>query len=1792
MTSISTIYPDGFGKWDQKFGWKVAKLDFHYETSHRHRFARVPVYVDLIKPLVSKPFWTSEGGLYPFNPVRLLEVIESSEGSSHKKVNSVLDETKFFLWKQQILLTVRSYRLECLLTDALKPAPETITGDNGEFVSAKSTTVVCITVQQLFANRSTMVAIHLHYKLQSLKKGNDNMRTYLTRVKEVYDALASCGSTVSHVGHVSSILKGLTREYQPFMAVITTMKETLSLDSLYTVLLVVEAQLADFDEQVDLLPMSSNLAQHHEGHNSVEVDRNDSKVTWSSSVYISGGRGRARARIQCQLCGKLGHLVDRCWHHFDEDYMMLSRTDQAQANVISKATDQWVVTSGTTHHITPDAANVSNLNEFRGSGNLTVGNGVSLNIHNIGSTVVASSSKTFLLNELLHVPWITKNLLSVSKLARDNAAYLEFHAERCYVRDEASKEILCKVKRRRVVYIFIWLNNTSIFLPYTSEQNGVMECKHRHIVELNLVLLAQASLPIRYWSYAVNHKLAFISQSCTYLGFSPQHKGYQCLASDDKTMSCSRHHLSGVQSQNIPIVTDVRNWPHNIAPNEKNTPHVAEKVTTEATTDTYVNDDVNPIVPLSLASVDGHAESGGGADTTACSRLPSNTLLQNLHPMLTRSKKHYSLLAGEKLFKLNMLHFRRTTRGCWLSYQQVEFQLAASGCFNSNATQMVLFNDIRHVVTNGWELRHVDINNAFLNGDLDEDVSCSNHPASRADPSLFLSKRDDGDLYLLMYVDDIVITGLSSSAIQEVVQLLSNMFSLKDLGLLSFFLGIEVHRAHGSVMLSQRKFVLELLESWNERSCYVHYTNDLAYSVGKVAQYMHPRRETHMLAVKRILRYLAGTVDYGMLFQSVDAGLTISAFADADWGANVDDRISISGYRVFVGRCLVTWSSKKKKSVSRSTMEADGNECQFSLSCTVKTHRFGLHFAREKVAARQIQVNYIPAAHQIVDGFTKPLARVAFEDFRAEYVLYLFLRTNKKAGTSRENVRLLECAVMSNVSCNVYICISLLPMTSNQLKIKSFPGMTKWALIWTFMAVDCGGETVALTTSDATEKTGGYYYSYENCATGNQDRPISGIISMNGEVKNPTGNPDNLMETEDDNQITHSTSTIHDRITATHKINKGKVLEGKPKLSSLDLGHHRVVTFDVNQSHTDPKGLTASTLPSTKRKLTVGIPTSISCGGHSFPKILKEYTTEHKPHMVTFLETRISGKMTCRVMKKFGIWLLWNRPLLVEVVALTPSWSKHPQFSLVWDNWAPNGNLINSLHDFSNVLIKWNMEVYGNSFKEKCKIKNKLANAQAKLECNPTDHIISKELDLRTKLEDGPRRAILSETQRLKALVSDEEIKDALFDMNPIKALSKDDLYAIFFQSQWSIVGSSIKHSLFHGSWSLGAIYLARGSPPLSHLFFVDDVVLFYQASLNQAKLLGAILDRFSRFSWHKVNSQKTRVFFSTNVDEAEAVALCNLVGFQLSGQTVEISRGVYDKLEQISWRFIWGGSRYASKTPLVNWDSCCQPLCCGGLGLHPLKAQNYSFLVKMGFNFLIRLEALRAKIMRAKDSRSTKFWFDSWIPSSNPLVDELVPSQIPNPHAKEWCLPPMTWGKISLCDVGVVPECAQSRRPSSLYTKTSLRVMSRGKDATSASMIDVLFVVMTLKQSLMCSGTATMLVVDAGRRSRGAGSGAEVIIVITVLQFHVGMVIIVGSRKHDEFFTGMSIHYLLRWLTQCDADPTPYVMDLSEMKMFDPPHYVMKSNEKLVLFQLLMRWKQAKVEQVLLIMNFFSLIG
>jgi len=298
-----------------------------------------------------------------------------------------------------------------------------------------------------------------------------------------------------------------------------------------------------------------------------------------------------------------------------------------------------------------------------------------------------------------------------------------------------------------------------------------------------------------------------------------------------------------------------------------------------------------------------------------------------------------------------------------------------------------------------WPLHQFDVKNAFLHGDLEEEVYMdippgynSNTPGtvcrlqralyglkqsprawfgrfsvamrkygfqqSNSDHTLFLKRQRGKVTVLIIYVDDMIITGDDEEEIKRLQKQLSGEFEMKDLGGLKYFLGIEVARSKRGIFLSQRKYVLDLLTEVGMLDCkpadtptvqnqklgvypdqepadkeryqrlvgkliYLSHTRpDISYAVSLVSQFMHCPSKDHMDAVSRILQYLKSAPGRGLMLSKNDH-LKVEGYTDADWAGNVFDRKSTSGYFTFVGGNLVTWRSKKQKVVALSSAEAE-----------------------------------------------------------------------------------------------------------------------------------------------------------------------------------------------------------------------------------------------------------------------------------------------------------------------------------------------------------------------------------------------------------------------------------------------------------------------------------------------------------------------------------------------------------------------------------------------------------------------------------------------------------------------------------------------------------------------------------------------------------------------------------------------------------------------------------------------------------------------------------------------------
>ncbi|GJZ61836.1 ribonuclease H-like domain-containing protein, partial [Tanacetum coccineum] len=197
---------------------------------------------------------------------------------------------------------------------------------------------------------------------------------------------------------------------------------------------------------------------------------------------------------------------------------------------------------------------------------------------------------------------------------------------------------------------------------------------------------------------------------------------------------------------------------------------------------------------------------------------------------------------------------------------------------------------------------------------------------SRFDSSLFIYKQGTDTAYFLLYVDDIVLTASSEGLLQRIIRSLHQEFAITNLGPLNYFLGISVTCDSSGLFLSQKKYAVEILEKAHMVNCNPSRTpidteSKLGVDVQQVCLHMHDPREPHLSALKRILRYVQGTMHYGLkLFSSSTTDLV--AYSDADWARCPTTRRSTSRYCVFLGNNLLSWSSKRQSTLSRSSLEA------------------------------------------------------------------------------------------------------------------------------------------------------------------------------------------------------------------------------------------------------------------------------------------------------------------------------------------------------------------------------------------------------------------------------------------------------------------------------------------------------------------------------------------------------------------------------------------------------------------------------------------------------------------------------------------------------------------------------------------------------------------------------------------------------------------------------------------------------------------------------------------------------
>uniref|UniRef100_A0A2N9I9W7 Integrase catalytic domain-containing protein n=1 Tax=Fagus sylvatica TaxID=28930 RepID=A0A2N9I9W7_FAGSY len=530
--------------------------------------------------------------------------------------------------------------------------------------------------------------------------------------------------------------------------------------------------------------------------------------------------------------------------------------------------------------------------------------------------------------------------------------------------------------------------------PHTPQHNGVSERRHRHLVETGLTLLHHSKLPLKYWSFAFeaacylinrmptpllhgktpfesltlrppnylklrtfgclcypwlkpynNSKLDPKSTPCIFLGYSLTQSAYKCLDIKTHRLYLSRH-----------VVFDEHTFPNSsnsvasqlsLAPDRHQQSHAAVEFFGSIP-------QVPPVtqVPPSLTLPE-VLHPPAPPDPQSSSPVKHSKHPQWRHAM----SQEFTALVKHGTWDLVPPQSSQNQIGCkWVfrikrkpdgSIDRYKARLVAKGFhqrpgldYTATFSPVVKPTTIRTVLSialmHRWPIRQLDVNNAFLHGTLEEDVFMT-QPRGFVDSQL--SKLCGHTMYFLVYVDDLLITGSSTLLVHEIIHKLSKRFSLKDLGLVHFFLGIEIIPTSTGLFLSQHQYIRGLLDRvkmdgakdvqtpQSTNKSLVHFNispspdQTSPSQFNKLAQFMHQPTATHWTAAKRILRYLKHTIHHGLHLTRTNSS-TLQAYSDADWAGNFDDRSSTTAYLIFLGNNLISWSTRKQRAIARSSTEA------------------------------------------------------------------------------------------------------------------------------------------------------------------------------------------------------------------------------------------------------------------------------------------------------------------------------------------------------------------------------------------------------------------------------------------------------------------------------------------------------------------------------------------------------------------------------------------------------------------------------------------------------------------------------------------------------------------------------------------------------------------------------------------------------------------------------------------------------------------------------------------------------
>ncbi|RVW79069.1 Retrovirus-related Pol polyprotein from transposon RE1 [Vitis vinifera] len=784
----------------------------------------------------------------------------------------------------------------------------------------------------------------------------------------------------------------------------------------------------------------------------------DASALAARSFNSSGGDRQKRDRPWCDYCKKPGHYKETCWklHGKPADWKPKPRFDRdgrahvaansestsvpepspfnkEQMEMLQKLLSQvgsgsttgvaftanrggmkpWIVDTGASDHMTGDAAILQNYKPSNGHSSVHIADGSKSKIAGTGSIKL---TKDLYLDSVLHVPNLDCNLLSISKLARDLQCVTKFYPNLCVFQDLKSGKMIGSAELCSGLYLLScgqFSNQVSQASCVQSQSmlesfNSVSNSKPAQHTNVPSPVTIQSPMPIQpiapqlanenlqvYIRRRKRQELEHGSQSTCGQYIDSNSSLPEENIGEDRAGEVL---IPSIDDSTLPIALrkGVRRCTDHPIGNYVTYEGLSPSYRAFATSldDTQVPNTIQEALKISewKKAVQDEIDALEKNGTWTITDLPVGKRPGCKWIFTIKYKADGSV----ERFKARLV-----ARGFTQSYG-IDYQETFAPVAKLNTIRILL----SLAVNQDWCLQQLDIKNAFLNGDLEEEVYMEIPPGF--EESMAKNQIKEGNVVSQRkYILDL----------------------LKETGMLGC-------KPIDTPMDSQKKLGIEKESTPVDRGRYQrlvgrliylsHTRPDIGFAVSAVSQFMHSPTEEHMEAVYRILRYLKMTPGKGLFFRKTENRDT-EVYSDADWAGNIIDRRSTSGYCSFVWGNLVTWRSKKQSVVARSSAEAEyralaqgicegiwikrvlselgqtssspilmmcDNQAAISIAKNPVHHdrtkhvEIDRHFITEKVTSETVKLNYVPTKHQTADILTKALPRPNFEDLTCKLGLY------------------------------------------------------------------------------------------------------------------------------------------------------------------------------------------------------------------------------------------------------------------------------------------------------------------------------------------------------------------------------------------------------------------------------------------------------------------------------------------------------------------------------------------------------------------------------------------------------------------------------------------------------------------------------------------------------------------------------------------------------------------------------------------------------------------------------------